>query len=98
VFARREEAVRSLLIEQHRVCCVALDARLTQGMRFRRSFRFWAPGTGLYKSPDVPPEQIDHLYSDVVFLKLTMLPDFSYELRKRLWHWWPFRKGDPPAT
>jgi hypothetical protein len=59
---------------------VALDARLVPDMTFRFSFKFWAPAHAVYKSSDVKPEQIDNLYSDVVFLKLTCLPNMTHEV------------------
>ena len=91
LFLRQEATIRSSLLGRHRARFVAVDARLVEGIRFRRSFNFWAPANGLYKSSDLTPEQIDNLYSDVVFLKLTVLPDISHELRqlaRRRWLLW----------
>jgi hypothetical protein len=53
------------------------------------SFDFWAPANAVYKSADVAPSQIDNLYSDVVFLKLTVLPDISHELIQAANRIWP---------
>ena len=82
VFAAQERAIRSSILRRHNVRFVAIDARLVRDVKLRRSFDFWAPAHGLYKSADIGPEQIDNLYSDVVFLKLTVLPDISHELAK----------------
>lgn len=82
VFLRMERAVRASLLSKHNAKFVALDARLVQDVKLSFSFDFWAPAHAVFKSRDVDPDQIDHLYSDVVFLKLTTLPDISYELRQ----------------
>lgn len=80
VFASVEGTVRASLLKRHRASFVALDNRLADGFRLPLSFNFWAPAHALYKSSDLCPQQIDNLYSDVVFLKLTTLPHLSYEL------------------
>ena len=61
LFAKKERVVRGWLLRNHKARFVAVDARLVSDMSFRRSFNFWAPGYGLYKSSDVAPEQIDNL-------------------------------------
>ena len=92
IFERNERSIRSSLLKQHRASFVAVDARLVPDVKFRRSFKFWAPAHALYKSSDVNPEQIDNLYSDVVFLKLTVLPDISHELGQVARRYWPFSR------
>lgn len=92
LFAECETTIRSSLLRRHKVRFVALDARLVQDMKFPASFDFWAPANGLYKSDSLRPEQIDNLYSDIVFLKLTCLPDMSHELRQIARRWWPCRR------
>lgn len=84
LFVENETAIRAALLRRHHSRFVAVDDRLTSDMKFRNSFRFWAPAHALYKSDTVVPEQIDNLYSDVVFLRLTGLPDMSYELGRRV--------------
>jgi len=71
-------------LRRHPARFVAVDDRLTADMKFRHSFKFWAPAHALYKSDMVVPNQIDNLYSDVVFLSLTGLPDMSHELGRRV--------------
>ncbi len=95
VYMRCENAVRSALLQRHRAKFVAVDCRLTDGAKFPRSFNFWAPANALYRSDDVDPSQIDHLYSDVVFLKLTVLPDLSHEISERMRRWWPLSGNKP---
>jgi hypothetical protein len=85
--------IRSSLLRRHRVKFLALDDRLVQDMTFPASFKFWAPAHGLYKSSDVTPDQIDNLYSDIVFLRLTALPDMSHEVRQIAQRIWPLKKG-----
>jgi len=80
VFYSMERAVRSSLLTRHDARFVALDARLADGLRLPFSFNFWAPAHALYKTSDLGADRIDNLYSDVVFLKLTTLPDMSHEL------------------
>ena len=84
--------IRSSLLRNHKVRFVAVDARLVPDMKLRCSFNFWAPAHALYKSSDVMPEQIDNLYSDVVFLKLTVLPDISHEMGQLARRFWPLSK------
>jgi hypothetical protein len=62
-------------------------------VKFHCSFDFWAPAHALYKSEEVKPEQIDNLYSDVVFLKLSVLPDMSHELAQLARRLWPLSKS-----
>jgi hypothetical protein len=92
VFAKHEQAIRSSLLANHRARFVAVDARLVSDMKFPLSFNFWAPAHALYKSADVKPEQIDNLYSDIVFLKLTALPDMSHEFGQIARRMWPLSK------
>lgn len=98
IFAKHEVRVRNALFTKHHIRFVAIDARIVSDMRFPLSFNFWAPAHGLYKSADIPAEQIDNLYSDVVFLKLTVLPDISHEIGKLTRRIWPFhnRTSDTP--
>ena len=84
VFARHEPAIRNALISKHRARFVAVDCRLVADISFPRSFNFWAPEDAVYRPVGLGPQQIDHLYSDVVFLKLTTLPDLSHEVG-RIW-------------
>ncbi len=89
IFASKEPLVRAWLLGNHAARFVVVDDRLVQGMKLRRSFPFWAPAHALYKSSKVRPEQIDNLYSDVVLLKLTVLPDISHELGLLARRFWP---------
>jgi hypothetical protein len=80
--------IRGSLLRKHKARFIAVDTRLVQDLRFRFSINSWAPGYALYQSADIKPEQIDNLYSDVVFLKLTVLPDVNHhldQLARRLW-------------
>lgn len=93
IYAKHEMDIRTALIRKHKARFVAVDTRLVNGLRFRRSFNFWAPAHGLYKSTEVQPHNIDHLYSDVVFLSLTTLPDISHEFREIARRWLPRSKS-----
>ena len=84
LYWENETAIRAALLRRHHSRFVAVDDRLTADMKFRNSFKFWAPAHALYKSDTVLPDQIDNLYSDVVFLSLTGLPDMSHELGRRV--------------
>lgn len=95
LFARHELAVRRELLQRHAARFVAIDERLIPSLRLRRSFRFWAPANAMFKSPTLRPDQIDNLYSDVVFLRLTTLPDISHELRQRVGKVLPQRSSTP---
>jgi hypothetical protein len=93
LFVAREPTIRRSLLDRHHARFVVVDDRMVQGIRFRRSFKFWAPANALYKSSDVGPDQIDNLYSDVVFLKLTVLPDLTHEMKQLAGRLWPFSKS-----
>lgn len=82
LYAKFEPAIRAAIASRHGVRVVAVDERLCEGIRFRRSFRFWAPSHAMFRSSSVQRHQIDHLYSDVAFLKLTTLPDLTHHLRQ----------------
>ena len=84
LFARREPAIRAALLGRHDARFVAVDTRLVGEMPLRRGFRFWAPANGLFKSARVRPDQVDNLYSDVVLLDLTTLPDLTHEVGARV--------------
>lgn len=93
IFERYETVIRSTILGQDKANFVAVDRRLIDpSMKLRRSFNFWAPAHGLYKSTSLQPDQIDHLYSDVAFLKLTTMPDISHELRRIVHAKLPFSK------
>ena len=98
LFAEQESGIRSALLERHHVKFVAVDDRLNPNIKFRNSFKFWAPAHALYKSDTVSPQQIDNLYSDVVFLSLTALPDMSHELGSRLRRLIPGSRQKSTAT
>ena len=68
IFAENDPANRASLLRKHSIRFAAVDTRLVQDIRLARSFDFWAPVGGLYKPCGVEPEQIDKLYSDIVFL------------------------------
>ncbi len=90
MFAEHEMAIRNALMRRHRVRCVVVDCRLVEKIKFPRSLNFWAPAHAVYKpSGDVKPCQVDNLYSDVVMLRLSVLPHISYELKTRLRRWFP---------
>ena len=84
LYEEHETAIRAALLRRHHARFVAVDDRLTSDIRFRHSFKFWAPAHALFKSDTVAPDQIDNLYSDIVFLRLTGLPDMSHELGRRI--------------
>lgn len=82
LYGEYEPAIRAAIASRHRVRFLAIDERLCGGIPLPRSFRFWAPSHALFQSDVVKPHQIDHLYSDVIFLKLTTLPDITHHLRQ----------------
>jgi hypothetical protein len=94
-YAKHERAIRSALLERHQARFVAIDTRLIGDLEFPFSFNFWAPAHAIYKSDQLAPHQVDNLYSDVVFLKLTTLPDISHEIREVAKRFWPGAKADP---
>ena len=77
---------------KHPARFVVMDTRLVSDIKLPLSFNFWAPAHAVYRSADVRPEQIDNLYSDIVFLKLTTLPDMSHELGQIAKRIWPFSR------
>lgn len=94
IFARHEEAVRSALMQRHGVRLVVVDTRLVQKLCFRRSMDFWAPAHAVYRpSGGVSPSQVDNLYSDVVMLRLAIMPHLSHEIGEIIRRWLPFKKG-----
>lgn len=97
-FLRHERSVRAALHRRHRSWFTAVDQRIFPEANFRASFQSWAPSHALYKSTHVTPSQIDHLYSDVTFLRLTVLPDMSHELSRIARRLWPTaRRQSTPA-
>ena len=95
VFEKAEREIRYWLLKKHNTRFVTVDVRLVRDMKFAYSFNFWAPGHGLYKSSDVQPDQIDNLYSDVVFLKLTCLPHMTHEFGQMARRLLPGKKHPP---
>ena len=98
LYQKNETAIRAALLKRHSARFIAVDERLTSDINFRNSFKFWAPAHALYKSDNVNPDQIDNLYSDVVFLSLTGLPDMSHELGQRLRRLMPGVAIEKPVT
>lgn len=90
LYARHEPAVRAALMRRHGVRFVMVDNRMVKGLSFSRSFDFWAPAHAVYRPADeVAPEQVDNLYSDVVMLRLALMPHVTHELKERACHWLP---------
>ncbi len=73
LFARHHAAIRAHLLRHGKSCCVVVDSRLLSGVRVPRSLQVQALPK-IYRSPDVPPEQIDGLYSEHAFFKFSTLP------------------------
>ena len=72
------------------------DARLVQDLSFIHAVNFWAPAHAVYRpAGSVSPEKVDNLYSDVVMLRLTILPHLSHEIKESVRRWLPKRKGSP---
>jgi hypothetical protein len=95
MFVARDNDIRASLMKQHKVRFVLVDCRLFPGKTFRRSFNFWAPAHAMFKSANgVTADQVDNLYSDVVMLRLTVLPHISHEIKELVGgRWLPSIKG-----
>lgn len=88
LYDQHEQAIRTSLMKKHRVRFVIIDSRLTKCMNFRRSFDFWAPANAVYKpAGDITPDQVDNLYSDVVMLRLAIMPHISHEIKETAKRW-----------
>ncbi|MDG2014504.1 MAG: hypothetical protein P8J33_13430 [Pirellulaceae bacterium] len=93
LFRQLEPIVRRELMRRHRVRFVILDARMFRDVSFKRSFDFWSPAKAVYKPcGELPPEQVDNLYSDATMLRLSLLPHISFELKQSVLKRIPFRK------
>ena len=93
LYQQVEPTVRKELMRRHRVRFVILDARMFRDVTFRRSFDFWSPVNAVYKPcGDLPPAQVDNLYSDATMLRLSLLPHISFELKQRALKYLPFQK------
>jgi hypothetical protein len=84
IFLEKERLIRSSLVKRHRARFVAIDARLVHDVKIPFSFDFWAPANALYRPRNIEAEHVDNLYSDVVFLKLSTLPNLSHEFAQIL--------------
>lgn len=82
VFARHESAIRKQILRTGGGRYVAMNARLAGDMPLRSSLTVPVSTKQLYRSSDVPPEQVDTLYSEVSLLWLTTFPDASHMLRR----------------
>ena len=81
LFERLQAPLRAYLLRSTGARFVALDARRISGMKLPVGFDVRM--RCLYRSPQVKPEQIDNLYSEVALLNLTTLPGLR-NLGKRL--------------
>jgi hypothetical protein len=83
VFAQHEEAIRTAIMRRHAVRFVVVDSRLVQELKLKRSFDFWSPAHAVYRPVgDISPSQVDNLYSDVVMLRLAIMPHLRHEIEK----------------
>jgi hypothetical protein len=90
LFARRENLIRMSLFQKHGVRFVAVNRRLVEDVKFPRSFDFWAPAQAVYRPANgLAPHLIDSLYSDVVMLRLAIMPHVSHELKQIARRWIP---------
>lgn len=97
-FLRNEPLIRKALLKRHRVWIVVVNSRQFRDQKFRRSFDFWAPAHAVFKpTGDICQDQIDSLYSDVVMLRLAVLPHLSYELKQLAVRSNPFRRNKQGA-
>ena len=98
LFERAHLDLRSLLLKRTRSRFCALDDRTVHGLRLWPSFRLPIGSTQLYRSSRAEPTEIDTLYSEVVVLGLSTLPDLSDRLdrwleRFRSGSWKESRRG-----
>ncbi len=90
LYAQAEAAVRTAMMQRHKVWFVVLEARLVRDLTFRRSFNFWAPAHAVFRpAHDISAHHVDNLYSDVVMLRLAIMPHVSHELKKLIRRWLP---------
>ena len=95
LYSEHEATIRTALIKKHGVRFVVIDARRVGDLRFPRSFTFWAPAHAVFRPTNgIREDQVDNLYSDVVMLRLAILPHVSHELKELARRWLTF--GVPP--
>ncbi|MBO6538683.1 MAG: hypothetical protein JJ969_04715 [Rhizobiaceae bacterium] len=88
VFARHEALIRSAILKRHRVSFAVVDSRLVRDIDLRFGFDFWTPANAVYRPANgVTPDQVDNLYSDVVMLRLAVMPHITHEIGAAAGRW-----------
>ncbi len=81
IFAKVDKAIRLYLLKKSHTRFLAVDSRLLPKIKLPFSFNFPLETCQLYKSPNLKPDQIDALYSELTLLNLTTFPDLSAAFR-----------------
>ena len=92
-FRKHEPLVRSTLLTKTPSEFLAFDdSDLLRHAIYARSLSFGRQRTRYTDRRIVAPQQIDNLYSDIVFLKLTPVADMSHEMNQIARRMWPFAR------
>lgn len=82
LFTRYSLSIRRAIAKISRTSWVLLDYRMLQGTKPAFCFNLPIEMYKLYKSSKLKPEQVDNLYSELVILDFTPIPNFAWHLVK----------------
>ena len=80
LFAKHHATIRSHLMRAAGSRLVVVDTRIVRALNIPFSFRVGATEK-LYRSTTVAPEEVDTLYSEMLFFRHTTLPGIRHQLR-----------------
>ncbi|NHC34883.1 hypothetical protein [Scytonema millei] len=96
IFSQYSGAIRSEIMRHSRTPLVVVDSRLIAPFKLPFSYDLPFSFPKLYKSSSLKPARIDNLYSELILLNFSLIPNNLQELRA-LWHetkYWHSRRND----
>lgn len=96
IFSQYSGAIRSEIMRHSRTPLVVVDSRLIAPFKLPFSYDLPFSFPKLYKSSSLKPDRIDNLYSELILLNFSLIPNNLQELRG-LWHetkYWHSTRND----
>ncbi|MBD2308330.1 hypothetical protein H6G17_22915 [Chroococcidiopsis sp. FACHB-1243] len=96
IFSQYSGAIRSEIMRHSRTPLVVVDSRLIASFKLPFSYDLLFSFPKLYKSSSLNPDRIDNLYSELILLNFSLIPNNLQELRG-LWHetkYWHSTRND----
>lgn len=85
MFSQYSGSIRADIAKHSRTPLIVVDSRLVASMKLPFSYDLPFSFPKLYKSSNLKPTQIDNLYSELVLLNFSLIPN-NFKALRALWH------------